>query len=132
MVAGVTAIIAALLSSTLATFPLLDQYHFPARARRTLINPLAVPSFAYVPVTACVVAPFTAASAAIKNNSENLAIGNGRVVPAFCPPNPVPLSVLYGPSFQSPGYASLLMPLGAITKSALPGITPALALLFPN
>src|SRR5690349_12932953 len=123
MVAGVASIIAALLSATLATLAALLHFHFPARALITFIRSLAL-------LPATVVAPFTAASAAIKYNSENFTILKGRVEAALGCPNPVPLSVRYGPSFHRPGYTSLLIPSGDTTKSALPGSTPAPTLLL--
>jgi hypothetical protein len=59
MVAGVAATISALLSVVFATLLYLSNFHFPARALITLMSSLAfLPGF--------VVAPFTAASAAMK------------------------------------------------------------------
>src|SRR5678815_1693284 len=118
IVAGVAAVTAALLSATNAALFLLENFHLPARARITLTRSLAV-------LPATVVAPFTAASAAIKYSSENLAILKGRVRGAFGWPSPPALSVRYSPIFQRLGNISLLIPLGATTKSALPGICPA-------
>src|SRR5512138_3335150 len=108
MIAGVAAIMAALLSTTFATLLALSKLHFPARARITFIR-----SFAVLP--ACVVAPITAASAAIKYSSENFAITNGRVDAALGCPSPPALSVRYVLSFQVPGYVTLLIPLGDTT-----------------
>src|SRR5688500_14577872 len=110
IVAGVAAIIAALLSATNAALFLFENLHLPARARTTFINSLAL-------LSATGVAPFTTASAAMKYNSENLAILNGRVLVALGWPNPVPLSVRYTPIFQRLGKTILLIPRGLITKS---------------
>ena len=55
----------------------------------------------------------------------------GRVLAAFGCPNPPLLSVRYSPSFQSPGYETLLIPSGDTTKSDLPGNVPAPQLLCP-
>src|SRR5690349_18105650 len=100
MVAGVAAVIAALLSATNAALSLFENFHFPALARITLIRSRAV-------LPATVAAPFTAASAAIKYSSLNLAILNGRVLVAFGWPRPVPLSVRYSPIFHKLGYTIL-------------------------
>ena len=76
IVAGVAATTAALLSATYAALSLFEKLHLPARARITLISSRAVlPAFG--------VAPFAAASAAMKKSSENLAILNGRVLGTF-------------------------------------------------
>src|SRR4051812_46335524 len=122
IVAGVAATIAALLSATKAALFLFEKLHLPARALMTLINSLAL-----LPATG--VAPFTAASAATKYSSENFAILNGRVLATLGSPSPT-LSVRYTPIFQSPGNTTLLIPLGAITKSERPGNIPAPTLLY--